>query len=385
MADSGSGSRRRRASVLMLAARDTRSGGYDFNFRMIDHMESTEGVEVDTIHHSTVPPACSGSRLLGSLHVLRRVRRFSPDVLIISKSYPYALLLRLFRLSLKAPVIHLVHHPDWLDPRRPVARRIFRWLAKWVMGMADAVWCNSRSTLDQVAALGVRPAASTVIHPGFRRAPEHLARRKTDLSGPSGPLRLLAVGNIVARKAQDVLVEACSILRERGRLFSLVLAGDSTVEADYAGRVRKMIEELFLSDSVILAGHLQEEELEKAYSAADLLVHPARWEAFGIAVAEGMSYGLPVVGSRIGGIPELVSDGHNGLLVPPGDELALANAIDSFISNRALLREMGSNSGMKANLLNDWEQTCRAFYSFVSGIAGWNDFAEDSSARTEER
>ena len=217
------------------------------------------------------------------------------------------------------------------------------------------------------------------------RAPEHLARRKTDLSGPSGPLRLLAVGNIVARKAQDVLVEACSILRERGRLFSLVLAGDSTVEADYAGRVRKMIEELFLSDSVILAGHLQEEELEKAYSAADLLVHPARWEAFGIAVAEGMSYGLPVVGSRIGGIPELVSDGHNGLLVPPGDELALANAIDSFISNRALLREMGSNSGMKANLLNDWEQTCRAFYSFVSGIAGWNDFAEDSSARTEER
>jgi glycosyltransferase involved in cell wall biosynthesis len=244
--------------------------------------------------------------------------------------------------------------------------------------MADAIWCNSRSTLDQVAELGVRPEVAAVIHPGFRRALGPLVRNEADASSSSRPLRLLTVGNIVARKAQDVLVEACSILRERGRLFSLVLAGDSTVETEYASRVREMIEELSLSDSVILAGHLQEKELEKAYAGADLLVHPARWEAFGIAVAEGMSYGLPVVGSRIGGIPELVSDGQNGLLVPPGDELALADAIDSFILDRALLREMGEKSKMKADLLNDWEQTCRAFHSFVAGIAGWSDCADST-------
>jgi glycosyltransferase involved in cell wall biosynthesis len=99
--------------------------------------------------------------------------------------------------------------------------------------------------------------------------------------------------------------------------------------------LRALAADLGLADRVQLLG--MRDDVPDLLRHADVLVHPATWgEAFGLTVAEGMASGCGVIATRTGGIPEIVTDGEDGLLVPPGDEIALAEAIDRLAFDPAL-------------------------------------------------
>jgi colanic acid/amylovoran biosynthesis glycosyltransferase len=157
------------------------------------------------------------------------------------------------------------------------------------------------------------------------------------------PLRIVCVGTLHEVKGQVHLVDACGILRDRGVSFTCRLVGRGPDEK----LLRRTIRRLGLDDTVVLAGPLARDDVIAELHDADVLVAPsvvsARGQREGIPVVlmEAMSCGLPVVASRLSGIPELVEDGQNGLLVSAGRPDELASALERLAADPELRRRLG--------------------------------------------
>jgi glycosyltransferase involved in cell wall biosynthesis len=110
--------------------------------------------------------------------------------------------------------------------------------------------------------------------------------------------------------------------------------------------LRAQVEALDLSEHVRLLGHVQ--DVQTAFSRMDILIVPSLSDAFPVVTVEGMMMELPVVGSRTGGLPEIILDGETGLLVPPGDSAALARACCYLLSHPDVARQMGQRGHERA-------------------------------------
>jgi glycosyltransferase involved in cell wall biosynthesis len=134
------------------------------------------------------------------------------------------------------------------------------------------------------------------------------------------------------------LIEAFAHLRRSKPEAVLLIVGE--------GPDRKMLDTLFLrrglSDAVLFVG--AQKDVEKVYPLMDVYVQPSVSEGFGLSLLEAMASGVPIVATLTGGIPEVVADRETGILVPPGNPLAMAKAMDDLISDANLARTMG-NSG----------------------------------------
>jgi glycosyltransferase involved in cell wall biosynthesis len=151
---------------------------------------------------------------------------------------------------------------------------------------------------------------------------------------PAGARILLAVARLVPQKGLDTAVRALPAIRERHPHAVLVVAGEGP-EHD---ALRALAAGLGVADAVVLPGRAG--DVAALYQAADVFVHPARWEGFGLVLLEAMLSGLPVVASRVSSIPEIVADGVTGLLVPPDDPQALAGAVDRVLGDETLRLEL---------------------------------------------
>ena len=144
---------------------------------------------------------------------------------------------------------------------------------------------------------------------------------------PGGPL-VLFVGTVMPRKGVLELVEAFATVAEATEPAPrLVVAGDDELDPAYVDRVEKRIQASGLGSLVDVAGFVPEGVLPALYGAADAVVVPSLEEGFGMTAIEAMAAGTPVVGTRVGGLPELIEEGRTGYLVEPGNPDALADAL----------------------------------------------------------
>ena len=166
-------------------------------------------------------------------------------------------------------------------------------------------------------------------------------RAPKDLASP--PL-ILAVGRFVEKKGFPDLIEACRILRDRGAIFQTMIVGGFTPLTD---QVRDLIERYELTGQVSLHPAMTQEELTTVYAQATVFALPSLitddGDRDGIpnVLVEAMATGLPVVSTRVSGIPELVNDGETGLLVAPRDAEALAGAIERVLTEPQLRSRLG--------------------------------------------
>lgn len=159
--------------------------------------------------------------------------------------------------------------------------------------------------------------------------PDAIAQTRHDaLCGASGPL-VVAVGRIVTQKGFAVLVRATAVLHERLPGVRVAIAGR---EADGQHEVRREIDRLGLSGVVRLLG--QRRDVVELLAAADVFVSPSLSEGAPLTHLEAMAAGAPVVATRVGGVPEIIRDGENGLLVPPGQDQPLAEALLRVLEDR---------------------------------------------------
>jgi len=144
---------------------------------------------------------------------------------------------------------------------------------------------------------------------------------------------------IIARfhreKGHSILIDASPGILDRFPKAKILLVG----EGDTRAAIEEEVHTLGLSDSIMFAGIRQ--DIPRVLSALDLFVLPSLWEGMPIVILEAMAAGLPVVATRVGGIPEVVEDGVTGLLVPPRDPEALAEAIIALLQDRKRAEAMG--------------------------------------------
>jgi len=194
------------------------------------------------------------------------------------------------------------------------------------------------------------------------------------------PGSLLYVGNSEDRnKGARYLLEALNLLK--GKLdFHLALVDRPREALDLAPR---LVEEFGLEDRVAFSGHVSREELVQLYNRSELMVSPSLYEGFGLPAAEAMACGVPLVATTAGAFPEVIEDGETGLLVPPADPTALADAIARLMSDAALRRRMGEAGRTRIEEHFTWRQTAlktATLYEEVLGCAAAGGRETQSSA-----
>jgi glycosyltransferase involved in cell wall biosynthesis len=153
---------------------------------------------------------------------------------------------------------------------------------------------------------------------------------------------IVSMGGLVKNKGHHVLIEAARLLSRQLPAIKLVICGEGP---EYSA-LQKAIDRHRLSSKIVLVGFVR--QVRKMLRDADLFVLPSiHREGLSLAVLEAMEQGLPVVASRIGGIPEVVEDGVTGLHVPPNDAPALASAIKRLVDDPGLRRRMGAEGQKK--------------------------------------
>ncbi len=348
-----------RISFVMLGLKDHSTGGYYFNLKMSEALSSA-GHDVDVIHFSTIPEKLQGSRIRGSFYVLNRVLKYKPDLLVVSKSYSFMAPLRIILPFLRCPVLYLVHHLEWHD-RTGGASNIRKMIVRWFLSIGRKVWVNSRSTADDVAFLGIPENRLRVIPPGFDRFSVERDNPVSNL-----PVNILSVGTLCSRKDQLTLVRACALLKDRD--FHLFILGDDTVDRDYTAEVRQEADSL--GAKVTFMGHLSTTELYGMYNQSHILANLSHWEGYGIAVAEAMWTGLPVIAVDAGAVPELVTHGDNGFLIAPGDVKSCTEYLKLLIDNGTLREEMSKRARERALELFSWDDTGREFVNLAEETSG---------------
>ena len=201
------------------------------------------------------------------------------------------------------------------------------------------------SGADHVTATGLRLANATLRYTPERK-PVTVVPYGVDVARFQPPARngarpgdvvVGAVARLSIEKGLDVLLEAVALLTKEGLPLRVVLAGDGPQRA----RLEALAERLGLSARVEFRGAVAHEDVPSVLAGLDIFAMPSRAEGFGVAALEAQAMELPVAGSRVHGIPDVVDDGRTGLLVPPGDVEALARAIERFARDAGLRAEMG--------------------------------------------
>ena len=264
-------------------------------------------------------------------------------------------------LARRNPLLALVHHPlalEWgISPQQADALRTSERAA---LASTQAVVVTSAATARLVASdYAVAEAHITVARPGSDPAP--LAQGSDD-----GIVRLLSVGAVVPRKGFEILVAALATLTDLG--WQLTIAGDRTRNRDAAARLDAAIAHLGLGDRITVSGAVSPEHLAALYAKADLFVLASYFEGYGMAYAEAIAHGLPVIGSRAGAIAETVPP-EAGLLVAPGDIGAFAMALRRAIGDADLRRRLAGAARSAAPHLPSWRHSASLFAGALERLA----------------
>jgi glycosyltransferase involved in cell wall biosynthesis len=245
-------------------------------------------------------------------------------------------------------VVALVHHPLGLEAGTPPERAAF------LIRNEQAVLAPLRSiivTSDATKAIlrddfGVNPARITVAEPGTART----ARA----TGTGQPLNVLAVGAVSPRKAFNILVEALAKITDID--WRLTIAGSLTLAPDETRKLHDVINQHHLEERIRLTGALDDAQLAACYATADIFAMSSLFEGYGMALAEALAHGLPIVTSSGGAAAQTVPDAA-ALKVPPGDTVALRDALHRAMTDAALRRRMADASWAAAALLPTWDDT----------------------------
>ncbi len=153
---------------------------------------------------------------------------------------------------------------------------------------------------------------------------------------------ILCIARLSKEKGLDILVKACKRLADQGMEFECIIVGDGA-EREYLAR---LIKENGLSEKVILAGYQTQPQVFEWLNQATLMALPSYSEGIPLSLMEAMAFRVPVVSTRICGIPELIEDGESGFLVKPGDPEGLSERIKQLLSDEAL-RQKFTETGYK--------------------------------------
>lgn len=243
-----------------------------------------------------------------------------------------------------------------------------------VLQKCDKIFCYSRAMKDEAVNLGVEAGKITVLPPAvseiFANQAPPLPRRFAFLESGEHAV-ILTPARLVKKKGQNVVIRAMpAILRQIPEAL-YIMAGTGP-DLDY---LRLLAFELGVQNKVLFTGFLEHEELMALYARSQVTVlasyrpRPADDpEGLGLVLLEAGACGSPVIGTKIGGIQEVIDDGLTGYLVPPNDPAALAEKAVSLIKNQGEARKMGLSGQAKVRDIYTWPNAISYFHQAIRDL-----------------
>ncbi len=249
----------------------------------------------------------------------------------------------------------------------PAVTWLYRRTTRPAHRLATANVALSPVMAERIAAHGVPASRIALIPNGLDAAEIGLAEPPCTRAEHwhQRPLRLLFVGRIDPVKGVDVLLEALALLRDRGLAMRLDLIGRASPNQsrDLDGRIHR----LGLGGLVDWLGVVPRHELADHYACCHLVVVPSRDDPLPTVVLEAMACGRPVLGSAVGGISFLVVQAVTGLLVPPGDPMALADALAALDADANALASLAQAGLSRAGLFS-WQANGKALQNLIAPL-----------------
>lgn len=336
----------------------TPTGGYGYDRRIIVEL-GVLGWQIDVVSVGDGFPQPSAEQRAVALARLEELPQGIPVVVdgLALGALPEAA----ENIAQRAPLVALVHHPLALEAGLLPAdsRKLFESERK-ALAAARSVIVTSRATGKRLSAdYNVPPERITVAPPG------------TDRGAPAegsldGTLRLLSVGAVVPRKGFDVLIAALASIA--GLPWRLTIAGDLTRDPATAARLEADIARHRLAGRVDLLGAVLPQRLGALYASADVFVLASHFEGYGMAYAEAMAHGLPIIGTTGGATVDTVPPAA-GVLVEPGNVKALVRALRRVIENGDERRRLARGALAAAADLPTWASTARIVATALERLA----------------
>lgn len=307
--------------------------------------------------------------LISVLRLYHLIRRQAYDIVLTNSAKADIYGSIAGRLAGK-PVVWRLH--DIVNPDAFSSLNLFlfgffgRFFASRILAISDAV---ARAIISR----GVPEEKVLTIYNGveIHREIPHEKREKirNELGLKADTPVAALVGRLVDWKGPDVFIRACSLAAHKIPEARFLIVGEALYgEEEYVRFLKHLTEELKLTDRVIFAGF--REDVLDVISAVDCLVHASTLpEPFGLVIVEAMSAGVPVVATNAGGVPEIVEDGSTGILVPPGDEKSLAEAMIKILLDPELRKEMGEKGRIRTALLFDMQKTSKEIFELLMNMA----------------
>ena len=327
----------------------TLTGGYLYDGKIIDGLRQ-RGFEVDVLELGEEFPAASAEILSRAGDLLIEAAT-AGDPIIVDGLALGVLPEAAEQVARKTRLIALVHHPLACEYGLPtgIAAR-YRASERRALAAASAVVATSKSTARLLSqSYAVDEGKIAIARPGTEPVEASRSRRMAQ----GEPVRLLSVGAISPRKGCDVLVAALSGLADLD--WHLTIVGDETRAPKTSAALRAQIEFHDLGGRITLAGAIEESDLVTLYRQADVFVLASHFEGYGMAYAEAMAHGLPIIGTTGGAICEVVPP-QAGKLVAPGDEAALQDALRTLITDGSERDAMAFAACNAARYLPRWSE-----------------------------
>jgi glycosyltransferase involved in cell wall biosynthesis len=347
-----------RAAVFVVPGDlDSRTGGYIYDRHIVDGLRASDwSVDVgrldDTFPRPTASAMAEAEVLFAALP--------AGSVTVVDSLALGAIPEILEQHRSRLRVVALMHMP--LASDIGIAEEAAARLAaaeRRALGSSALVIVTGRSTLPAIADYGVPSMRVVVVEPGTDPAP--IARG----SGTSR-VELLSVGTLNPGKGHEELLNALAAVASRD--WHLTCAGSLTRHPSTVARIRAMVQERGLDAHVSLVGELNADEIEECYDRADVFVLATLRETYGMAVAEALARGLPVVSTSTGAIPALVGT-EAGLLVSPGDVRGLSFALSRVIDDDDLRARLAGGARRIRPSLPHWDHAVQKFAAALESVS----------------
>lgn len=276
---------------------------------------------------------------LPSFHDLEySLNKFEPDIIHVCSPFLSGLAAYRYARRHRIPVVNSFHTRfisyckyyglEWIEPYG------WRYL-RWFYNRGDLNFVPSATTIDELRDMGFMNLTLWARGIDIKMfSPAYADRSLKEKWSGDGRAVALFVGRLVAEKDIDVLLDAHSILRQKGIDYHLVLVG--------GGPLKQKIEKN--APDIILEGHLEGEALSRAYASADFFVFPSTTESFGNVIQEAAASGLPAVGAAEGGVRDLIRHGETGFLAKPKNASDFAEKMEELILNDSLRNSLAAEA-----------------------------------------
>ncbi|RYY01414.1 MAG: glycosyltransferase family 1 protein [Gammaproteobacteria bacterium] len=336
----------------------TPTGGYGYDRRLIAEL-GVLGLKVDVIQLTAGFPFPDSTALE---HAQQVFADLPAGALVIVDGLALGALPDLAeRAAQRLRLIALCHHPLALETGLNSAQRTHFWQSeKRALAAVEAVVVTSRDTADSLRSqLNVPADKITVAEPGTD--PQVFA------PCDGHPPILLTLASLTRRKGHNYLLEALAQITELP--WSARFVGSDELDPEWAAQIRAQVQHLGLQDRVEVTGAVDEGDVSDAFRHADLFVLPSLYEGYGMAFAEALAFGLPIVAARAGAVPQLVP-ANAGILVPPADVQSLATVLAGVLAAPGARHKLQEGARTAGALLPRWHHTAGKVAALIARLRG---------------